>query len=895
MVGGRGYAGGKGGMGGTNVVEKPPLQILDASGNDVTEILPRSLLDPSVNSREKLLGQDKANSKLAGLLGGKSTMPSAMLIGGGNDTTQGGGTTTDKGMNNPFGDSRSTRGDRSSIGLEYDSNGVQVQGGDASQASRSSVQGGVDDYVPPESKLYSGLADVQTIRTRAVEEVPEEELDKTVMLTLSETETFDMFDLPGTHVGHDELVFEALKTENEKYAELLHNREGSRDNLSERWTQTLTLPDKHKECQANAVPKSSTGSEASEANIFDTYQTLGKIEEQINTQHAFGLSAGETVAPNLAEYKSHPDHPEFNPDLNKTVMFANVEAQTESEVGVLWSGTGPSDSSSGGVGRANTAHPAAAADDDGQQEAATTTTATDGSFETVAAMPSFMDQLRLTERLVVHREYAVAQSVFRGIGYDNEEEEEEEPAAAAAEGEAAAAATEGGDKAAAAAAVATGDAAAAPDADAAAAAAAAAEADAAAAAAAAAADEENGEDGEEDAETDEAGLNTLWTYACSASRGRTVTCTSWNKQTVDILAAGYGDFEFASEKSGLACCWSLKNPEYPERMYKLPCSVTSLDWCGSRPNLLAVGTSDGTVVVFDVSLPTDKPIVSSEDQPHHLKHVNTVWVVKWAKFGTQDQKEALDESIISGSSDGRILKGVMVPNKGVQVTDLMRIKRVLKDTKTAANSKGQAAFMALRGTCMSLDFWKQDPHVYLLGTEDGSVHKCSTSYSEQFVTNYFGHGGPIYNTEWSPFAEDLFMTCSADWTMRIWDHTNEEALKTLKFSSKAILDCAWSPHSSTVMASVSDGGLSIWDLSVKELDPIVVLDTTASGTKLTSVTFSSKTNAVLYGDSDGKITVAMLKNVSGGSGDVATEKAKLLSIVSKDKKKGLGDGPEADE
>ena len=36
--------------------------------------------------------------------------------------------------------------------------------------------------------------------------MPEEELDKTVMLTLSETETFDMFDLPGTHVGHGTCV-----------------------------------------------------------------------------------------------------------------------------------------------------------------------------------------------------------------------------------------------------------------------------------------------------------------------------------------------------------------------------------------------------------------------------------------------------------------------------------------------------------------------------------------------------------------------------------------------------------------------------------------------------------------------------------------------------------------
>merc|ERR1712166_1680236 len=111
---------------------------------------------------------------------------------------------------------------------------------------------------------------------------------------------------------------------------------------------------------------------------------------------------------------------------------------------------------------------------------------------------------------------------------------------------------------------------------------------------------------------------------------------------------------------------------------------------------------------------------------------------------------------------------------------------------------------------------------------------------------------------------------------------------TLKFSSKAILDCAWSPHSSTVMASVSDGGLSIWDLSVQELDPIVVLGTTASGTKLTSVTFSSKTNAVLYGDSDGKITVAMLKKFLADLATLQPKRQSCSALSPRTRRRGLG-------
>ena len=29
----------------------------------------------------------------------------------------------------------------------------------------------------------------------------------------------------------------------------------------------------------------------------------------------------------------------------------------------------------------------------------------------------------------------------------------------------------------------------------------------------------------------------------------------------DILAVAYGEFNFSNQKNGIACCWSLKNPE----------------------------------------------------------------------------------------------------------------------------------------------------------------------------------------------------------------------------------------------------------------------------------------------------------------------------------------------
>jgi len=48
---------------------------------------------------------------------------------------------------------------------------------------------------------------------------------------------------------------------------------------------------------------------------------------------------------------------------------------------------------------------------------------------------------------------------------------------------------------------------------------------------------------------------------------------------------------------GLVLFWSLKNPEFPMRALKAPCSVTALAFAKRSPHLLGVGLYDGTVAV----------------------------------------------------------------------------------------------------------------------------------------------------------------------------------------------------------------------------------------------------------------------------------------------------------
>lgn len=68
----------------------------------------------------------------------------------------------------------------------------------------------------------------------------------------------------------------------------------------------------------------------------------------------------------------------------------------------------------------------------------------------------------------------------------------------------------------------------------------------------------------------------------------------------DILAVGYGQFEFGPPICGMVALWSLKNPGYPLWSFSTPSGVTAVDFSVYNPNMLAVGLYDGTLAVHDV-------------------------------------------------------------------------------------------------------------------------------------------------------------------------------------------------------------------------------------------------------------------------------------------------------
>lgn len=106
-------------------------------------------------------------------------------------------------------------------------------------------------------------------------------------------------------------------------------------------------------------------------------------------------------------------------------------------------------------------------------------------------------------------------------------------------------------------------------------------------------------------------LEKLWSYTSNLTKDRNVSCITWNKKNQDLLAVGYGKFEFNDENSGLVCCWCLKNPEFPERFYKTEAGVTAVAFSEKHANLLAVGLFNGNILVFDVKKNNTAPILTT--------------------------------------------------------------------------------------------------------------------------------------------------------------------------------------------------------------------------------------------------------------------------------------------
>jgi len=344
----------------------------------------------------------------------------------------------------------------------------------------------------------------------------------------------------------------------------------------------------------------------------------------------------------------------------------------------------------------------------------------------------------------------------------------------------------------------------------------------------------------------------LWRFSSEKAKKKQVTCLKWNPRYSDLCAVGFGSYDFMRQGTGVICCYSLKNTRFPEYVFNTDAGVCSLDWHPSHPAVLAVGLYDGTVLVYDVRARTKKPIYQSTVRTN--KHTDPVWEVRW---NTDESSGTLN--FFSVSSDGRVSNWFLLKNK-LESEEVMELKLI---NGAGSGEDDETSLAGLAGG-LCFDFNRQSEHLFLVGTEEGRIHKCSKAFSGQYLETYEGHTMAVYTVRWNPFHPKIFISASADWTVKLWDHTNRYPILSFDLA-QAIGDVAWAPYASTTFAAITSDGpgastsgvVHIYDLSINRNDHVCE-QKVVKRAKLTHVAFSTDEPIIIVGDDRGGVNTLKL-------------------------------------
>lgn len=348
----------------------------------------------------------------------------------------------------------------------------------------------------------------------------------------------------------------------------------------------------------------------------------------------------------------------------------------------------------------------------------------------------------------------------------------------------------------------------------------------------------------------------LWRFSYEKAKKLAVTSLCWNPMYKDLFAASYGSYDFMKQGSGMILFFSLKNPSFAEYIYETDSGVMCLDVHPEHPYMVAIGFYDGSVGVYNVQ----------KKEPVHRctakngKHTDPVWQVRWQKDDLEN-----NHNFYSVSSDGRIVHWTIIKNE-------LLFEDVITLTLPGTAAEGPDGTKVNTVGCgTAFDFHRKNDYLFLVGTEEGKIHQCSKAYSSQFLDTVDAHNMAVYKVRWNPFHPRIYITCSADWTVKIWEVSSKTTADKSDTSSveaqtkkplftfdlnNSVGDVAWAPYSSTVFAAVTaDGKMFLYDLNINKYEPLCEqMVAQKKKTKLTHVEFNPKDPIIIVGDDRGNVT-----------------------------------------
>ncbi|KAJ8733568.1 hypothetical protein PYW08_001866 [Mythimna loreyi] len=320
------------------------------------------------------------------------------------------------------------------------------------------------------------------------------------------------------------------------------------------------------------------------------------------------------------------------------------------------------------------------------------------------------------------------------------------------------------------------------------------------------------------------------------SRGRCVTCLDWSAAHPELMLASYHNSDDAPhDPDGVCLVWNTKfKKTTPEDIFHCQSPVMSATFARFHPNLILGGTYSGQIVLWDNRVQKRTPI--QRTPLSSLAHTHPVYCL--SVVGSQNA-----HNLISVSTDGRMCSWSLdMLSQPQETLDLQH-----RQSKAVAVT--------------SMGFPHGDVNNFVLGSEDGNIYTGCLYGQRAGVTECVeGHAGPITGVSCHAAAgsvdlSHLYLTCSMDWSVKLWSQKENKALYSFEDSGDYVVDVRWSPtHPALFAAADAAGRIDLWNLNRDTEVPVASIQA-EGGVAFNRVSWTPSGTHITAGDDAGKIWV----------------------------------------
>uniref|UniRef100_A0A0N5AP20 WD_REPEATS_REGION domain-containing protein n=1 Tax=Syphacia muris TaxID=451379 RepID=A0A0N5AP20_9BILA len=290
------------------------------------------------------------------------------------------------------------------------------------------------------------------------------------------------------------------------------------------------------------------------------------------------------------------------------------------------------------------------------------------------------------------------------------------------------------------------------------------------------------------------------------SAGRCVTAIDYCEQHPELVVVSYDQcLDHPLAPMGVVQVWNtrFKKPT-PEFTFYCQSRLTSVAFAKFHPNLILGGCYSGQICMWDnrshKKTPVNKSPLSSQAHTHP--------VFSMAVIGSQNA-----HNLVTISSDGKLCSW-SIDNlaQPIDVNDLTWKQKAV--------------------ACLCMSFLYNDVNNFIVGSEEGAVYTAARHGDKSGIIESFeGHMAPVtgvdsHNSTSLVDLSHLFLTCSLDWTIKLWSSKDPKPICVFEKHDDYVMDVAWSPTHPAVFASGDvSGNLFLWNLNERTDNPIARLET----------------------------------------------------------------------